>query len=63
MSTFKKLTEQRGKQNISQREMAKYLKITPSTLNRYEKHNRKITAKMQDEYAERLGIELKLQIK
>jgi transcriptional regulator with XRE-family HTH domain len=63
MSTFDKLTEQREVQRVTQRKMAKYLKCTQSTLCRYENGKRKISAEMQDEYADKLGIELKLMIK
>lgn len=63
MSIFETLVDCRIKRKITQRIMAKHLKITPSTLNRYEKGNRKISAKMQDDYAEYLGIELKAQLK
>lgn len=63
MSIFDKLVEERGKRNITQREISRYLKCTPSTLNHYEKGKRKITAEMMEEYADYLGIELKLQIK
>ena len=63
MSTFDKLVEQREIRGISQREMAKKLGCTSSTLNRYESGNRKISAEMQDEYSKILGFELKLMVK
>jgi DNA-binding XRE family transcriptional regulator len=63
MSTFTKLVEQRKKSEVSQKEMAKHLGLTNSTMNRYEKENRDISAKLQDDYAEYLGYELKLMVK
>lgn len=63
MSTFDKLIEQRKKMGITQREMAKNLRITPSTINKYEKGTRKISSEMQDVYAKFLGIEIFLMIK
>jgi transcriptional regulator with XRE-family HTH domain len=63
MSTFEKLIEQRKRLKITQREMAKHLKVTPSTLNKYEFGKRKISAEAMDEYCDYLGYELKLQVK
>jgi transcriptional regulator with XRE-family HTH domain len=63
MSTFEKLVEQRRKSEISQKSMAKKLGLTNSTMNRYEKGNRGISAELQDKYAEYLGYELKLMVK
>jgi transcriptional regulator with XRE-family HTH domain len=63
MSTFSKLVEQRISRKITQRKMAKLLKCTPSTLNRYEKGNRDVSANMQDDYADNLGLELKIMVK
>lgn len=63
MSTFDKLVEQRCKSGINQKAMANALGITKSTMNRYEKGNRNISADMQDKYADKLGYELKLMVK
>lgn len=63
MSTLDKLVVQRGKNNVTQRQMAKNLKCSPSTLNKYEKGNRKMTAEMQDMYVEFLGLELMIIVK
>jgi transcriptional regulator with XRE-family HTH domain len=63
MSTFSKLVDQRKKIGMSQKEMAKKLGLTNTTMNRYEKGNREITSKLQDDYAEYLGYELKLMVK
>lgn len=64
MSTFEKLVAFRKQSSdITQRKMAKILKCTPSSLNKYEQGIRKISAEKQDEYAEAMGIDLKLMIK
>lgn len=63
MSTFEKLIGQRKLLKITQREMAKHLKCTPTSLNRYENGSRNISATDQDTYADKLGIELKMMLK
>lgn len=60
MSIFESLIDQRKKQKVTQKEMSLYLKITPASLNRYEKLNRKITSELIDQYAEYLGFEIRL---
>jgi transcriptional regulator with XRE-family HTH domain len=62
-STFDKLVELRNRSSISQKAMASYLGLTNSTMNRYENGNRSISAKLQDQYASKLGFELKLMVK
>jgi transcriptional regulator with XRE-family HTH domain len=63
MSIFDKLVEERKARRVTQRIMAKHLKCTPSTLNKYEKGKRRILACDMEEYANYLGLELKLQVK
>lgn len=63
MSTFEKLVELRKKSGISQKEMFKKLDLTKTTMSRYENGSRKISAELQDKYAEYLGYEIKLMVK
>lgn len=63
MSTFEKLVELRKKSDFNQKEMAKKLGLTKTTMNRYENNSRKISSELQDKYAEYLGYELKLMVK
>jgi DNA-binding XRE family transcriptional regulator len=56
MSTFKLLVELRKKMDISQKEMSEHLKISKSTMNKYEKGARKISSEMQDRYSEKLEV-------
>ena len=63
MSIFEKLIKERESRKVTQRLMAKHLKITPSTLNRYEQGNRKIGLEMAENYADFLGLEFKLMVK
>jgi transcriptional regulator with XRE-family HTH domain len=63
MVIISKLTELRIKMNISQRQMAKALKCTPTTLNRYEKGKRRMYLDMVIDYANELGVEFKIQVK
>lgn len=63
MSTFDRLVEQRRKRGITQRQMAKWLKVPVSTLNRYEKGSRKISIHLVDQYAAELGLKIELMVK
>ena len=63
MSTFNRLIEFRKRLGIKQKDMARYLSISKSTLSRYERGSRKITAEYMDKYAEYLNIEIQFIIK
>lgn len=60
MSTFDKLVEFRKKLRIKQKDIAKELGYSKSTLSKYEHGVRKISAEDQDKYAEYLDIKLTL---
>jgi transcriptional regulator with XRE-family HTH domain len=63
MVIFDKLIQIRKEKRVSQGNMAYKLGITSTTLNRYEKGNRKISAELMLEYAIVLGYELKLMVR
>jgi transcriptional regulator with XRE-family HTH domain len=41
--------------------MSEYLKISKSTMNKYEKGTRKISSEMQDKYCEKLMVKLRVE--
>jgi transcriptional regulator with XRE-family HTH domain len=63
MSIIDKLVEIRKEKRINQKVMAKLLKISPGSLNRFEKRNRKVDLGTIESYADELGYELKLMVK
>lgn len=60
MSIISILIEERKKAKINQKSMAKLLKISPESLNRFEKENRKQNINVVIDYAEIIGFELRL---
>jgi transcriptional regulator with XRE-family HTH domain len=63
MSIIDKLVEIRKEKGINQKVMAKALKLSPGSLNRFEKGNRKVDLDTVEKYAEELGYELRLMVK
>ena len=63
MSILEKLIEERKLRKVKQKEMAKHLGITGWTLSHYEKGHRNMTLKMAEDYADKLGLEIRLLIK
>lgn len=63
MSTLDLLITQRKKQKVKQIEIARHLGITKTTMSKYESKDRKISAEHQDQYAEYLGFEIRIQLK
>lgn len=63
MDIFDKLIEIRKEKKIQQSEMAKNLKITSATMNRYERKKRIIPYTLLINYAGYLDCELKIMIK
>jgi len=60
---FDKLIEERKLRKVTQKDMAKYLNISPWTLNNYERGRRRISLEFTEDYAKYLGLELKLMVK
>ncbi|MCK9282390.1 MAG: helix-turn-helix domain-containing protein [Melioribacteraceae bacterium] len=63
MSIISNLIEIRKDKRINQKVMAKKLGISSGSLNRFEKGNRKIDMSIIEDYANKLGYELKLIVK
>jgi DNA-binding XRE family transcriptional regulator len=63
MSILNKLIEERKLHKIKQNEMAKQLGVTGWTLSHYEKGHRRMTLDMAEDYADKLGLEIRLLIK
>lgn len=63
MSIISKLVEIRKQQRVKQNVMAGWLGISSGSLNRLENGSRKIDIDIVEEYADKLGYELKLMVK
>lgn len=63
MVIFDKLVQIRKEKKITQGDMSTLLKISKTTLNRYENNQRKISGDLVERYAKELNYELKLMVK
>jgi transcriptional regulator with XRE-family HTH domain len=63
MAIFDRLVELRKEKRISQRNMAIKLGMKAGRLNRYEKGDRKISIEFVEDYADKLGYEIRLMVK
>lgn len=63
MDIRKKLVDQRKKQKICASRVARFIKITPVALSRFENGKTMLKIEHLTKYAEYLGLELKLILK
>ena len=60
---FEQLIKERKIRKVKQKDMAKHLNISPWTLNNYERGRRRISLEFIEDYADYLGLELKIMLK